>query len=103
MSYRLLGTEWNFGNCETGRHGLPDYIWHAVNNVEGALSIHMATKARFFVSWRSGSSPCTSKVSKAFDTFEDAVEYAAEAFEWLPLKPWVLLDPEGPHFFNFKA
>ena len=102
MSLRLLGTEWE-GRFEIGRHGLPDYVWYAVNNAEGSLSVHMCSGARFFVNWRSGSNPCTSKVSKAFDTFEDAVAYAAEAFAWHSLKPWVLLDPEGPRYFQFKV
>jgi hypothetical protein len=99
MSYRLLGTEWK-GDFEMGRHGLTDYVWNAVNNAEGALSIHMASRARFFVNWRSGSSL---SCSEAFDTFEDAVEHSSKAFAWLPLKPWVLLDPEGPHYFNFQT
>ena len=99
MSLRLLGTEWD-GRFEIGRHGLFDYVWYAVNNAEGALSVHMCSGARFFVNWRSGSAL---SCSEAFDTFEDAVEHSSKAFAWLPLKPWVLLDPEGPRYFQFKV
>jgi len=102
MSLRLFGTEWR-GRFEIGRHGLPDYVWSAVNNADGALVIQMCSEARFFVGWRSGSSLAC---SVAFDTFEGAVEYAADTFRWLPedrIDRIDRLDSSAPRYFQTLA
>ena len=102
MSLRLFGAKWR-GRFEIGRHGLPDYAWHASNNADGFLVIYMCSGARFFVNWRSGSSR---SCSQAFPKFEDAVEHAADTFRWLPedrLDRLDRVDPSAPRFFQCQV
>ena len=102
MSLRLFGTKWR-GRFEIGRHGLPDYVWHASTNAEGSLSIRMCAGTRFFVNWRFG--PALS-CSESFPDFESAVEHAADTFRWLPedrLDRLDRVDPSAPRYFQTLA
>ena len=102
MSIRLYCTAWE-GRFETGRDGLPDYVWHALNvflNPPGELTIHMCSGARFFVNHRSGSDL---SCSQSFPTFEDAVAYAASEFSWVLLEPEKIGGPNTPQYFQFHA